>query len=48
MVILVGQHITESKCFDDFIIRDAVKKKTDYLVTSIKRVGRYHGEITIS
>ena len=25
-----------------------VKKKTDYLVTSIKRVGRYLAEITIS
>ena len=29
-------------------LRDGVKKKTDYLVTSIKRVGRYLAEITIS
>ena len=32
----------------EHVTRDIVKKKTDYLVTSIKRVGRYHAEITIS
>ena len=29
-------------------IREGVKKETDYLVTSIKKVGRYLTEITIS
>ena len=29
-------------------LREGFKKKTDYLVTSIKKVGRYLAEITIS
>ena len=37
----------EATKLSNVVVRDGVKKKTDYLVTSIKRVGRYLAEITI-
>ena len=38
----------EATKLSNVVVRDRVKKNLDYLVTSIKRVGRYLAEITIS
>ena len=38
----------EATKLSNVVVRDRVKKTPDYLVTSIKRVGRYLAEITIS